>query len=328
MRIALLPARSMIDRLFTADDLDELATLADVVPNDTEAENPETVATLAHDADTVVTSWGSPQFTDELLQRLPNLSLVIHAAGSIKPIVSPVLWDRGIRVSSGHGPLGRGVAETAVGLTITSIKNLWRLSTDIAAGGWNEQKANVRELYGQTIGVLGAGKAGRHYIQLMHSFQVDILLYDPTLTATEVEVLGAKKSSLENLLRQSDVISVHAPAIPATHHMLNSQRLGEMKDGAILINTARGTIIDEAALTNELRTGRIFACLDVTDPEPPASDHPFRNLPNCVLTGHVAGAVNNGLHRLGRYVVDEIRRYKSNQDLDGEQHESRLSASA
>lgn len=106
--------------------------------------------------------------------------------------------------------------------------------------------------------------------------------------------------------------------------MINADLLRIMKDDAILINTARGALIDEDALVAELRRGRLFACLDVTDPEPPAADHPFRTLPNCVLTGHVAGAVNNGVKRLGRFAVAEIRRFLADEPLEGEVREADL----
>jgi phosphoglycerate dehydrogenase-like enzyme len=114
------------------------------------------------------------------------------------------------------------------------------------------------------------------------------------------------------------VVTIHAPSIPSTDKLLNSITLALMKDDAVLINTARGTIIDENALVAELEKGRLFACLDVTDPEPPVTDHPFRKLPNVVLLPHIAGAVNNGLHRIGKYTVNEIIKFLNNENLKGE----------
>lgn len=328
MKIALLPGPTLRDRLFAAADLDALAGLGEVVRNESESVDADIVRTLAADADAVITSWGCPSFDAAVMKELGRLRVLAHAAGTVKPIVTPALWKNGVRVSSANGPLGIGVAETALGMTITSLKNLWQLKDSATTGGWREENAGVRELFDITVGVVGAGRAGAHYIQLLRAFEVEIVLYDPTLTTEQAAELGARKVELDELIERSDVVSVHAPSIPATKHLFNTERLRAMKDDAILINTARGSLIDEDALVEELRRGRLFACLDVTDPEPPAADHPFRALPNCVLTGHVAGAVNNGLRRLGRFAVAELRRFRADEPMEGEVRESDLTTLA
>src|SRR5690606_20194243 len=135
--------------------------------------------------------WGCPTFDEALLARLPKLRLVVHAAGSVKELVSSEFFDRGVRVSSGNGPLGTGVAESALGMTIASIKNLWRMTRDTANGGWWDERPRVRELYDVTVGVIGAGKAGSHYIRLLQAFEVDILLFDPIVDAEAAQAMGA-----------------------------------------------------------------------------------------------------------------------------------------
>ena len=120
--------------------------------------------------------------------------------------------------------------------------------------------------------------------------------------------MGVEKVSLEELLRRADVVSLHAPAKPETVHMLNQERLALMKDEALLINTARGALIDEPALIRELEKGRFFAFLDVTDPEPPAADSPLRRLENVVVTPHSAGCIED-CSRMGEMAVEELRRY-------------------
>lgn len=208
------------------------------------------------------------------------------------------------------------------------LHNMWNLSKNTRQGKWSEDKDKVREVYGVTIGVISAGRAGAHYIKLMKNFDVRILLYDPFVSEEKAAELGADKVELDELLKQSDVVSIHAPSIPETYHMLNGDRLAIMKDNAVLINTARGSIIDEQALVAELEKGRLFACIDVTDPEPPAEEHPFRSLPNVVLTPHIAGAVNNGLYRIGKYVVSEIQAYIEGEKMDGEVLEYKLGSLA
>lgn len=329
MKIAILPTPAGQRRLFTEPHWERLARLGEVVRNEREERpDPEAIGELVAGADVVVTSWGSPALTKQLLDRAPRLRAVVHAAGTVKPIVTPELWERGIRVSSGNDALAVGVAETALGLTIVSLKNMWELAQQSRLGLWGAGRSRVRELYGLAVGVIGAGRAGRHYIRLLRQFDVNIFVYDPVLGAAEIEALGATKADLETLLASCDVVSIHAPALPATYRLINRERLALMKDDAILINTARGSIVDEEALTEELRKGRLFACLDVTDPEPPAADHPMRGLPNCILTPHIAGAVSNGIRRLGTFAVEELERLKAGEPLQGEVREAHLAVLA
>ena len=323
--ILLLPGKATARQMFTPDHLEQLRALGNLKTNPYEGMPPrEELLELVSDAEVIITSWGCPAMDRAILDRAPALKLVVHAAGTVKGIVTPELVKRGIRVSSANEALGRGVAETALGLTIVSLKYIWQLAKDTREGEWRKNWSKVRDLYNVTIGVIGAGKAGRHYIKLLQNFHVNILAYDPTLTQAELRALGAEKVELETLLRESDVVSIHAPSIPETYRMINGERLRLMKDNAVLINTARGALIDEEALVAELSKGRLWACLDVTDPEPPAPDHPFRSLPNVILLPHIAGVVNNGLHRVADYTIEEVRRYREGTALDGEVELSRL----
>jgi phosphoglycerate dehydrogenase-like enzyme len=143
-------------------------------------------------------------------------------------------------------------------------------------------------------------------------------MYDPFLTTDQARELGVEKVELMDLMTRSEIVSLHAPNLPATRHMLTAAHFKAMKDQAIFINTARGAIVDQEALTIELATGRIFAYLDVTDPEPPAPDHPLRSMPNVVLTPHIAGAISNGCHRLGRQAVDAVLAFQQGKPLPGQ----------
>jgi len=327
--IVLLMNAKQRKNIFKQEDMEKLSEFGNITCN-TEEEDPdqERAKELVKGANIIITSWGCPRLNKEILDQAPNLELIIHAAGSVKGIISDEVWKRGIRVSGSAQALGVGVAETALGFTITALKNMWGLSKNTREGKWSEGRDKVREVYGVTIGVISAGRAGTHYIKLMKNFDVRILLYDPFVDKEKAAELGVEKAELDELLKESDVVSIHAPSIPETYHMINAERLAMMKDDAVLINTARGSIIDEQALIAELEKGRLFACIDVTDPEPPAKEHPFRRLPNVILTPHIAGAVNNGLYRIGKYVVNEIRRYIKGEKMDGEVLESKISSLA
>lgn len=318
MKLAVMTEHKMVERIFFKKEKERLNQSGLTVSWPSEQTQGEEIRKLMENADVLITTWGSPKLEANLLDSAPGLKLVLHAAGSVKPVVSPELWTRGIRVSSAAEALSVGVAETALGFTIVSLKNMWNLAESTRNGGWTEGKEKIREVYGVRVGVIGAGRAGRHYIRLLQSFQVEVVVYDPTLSPDDPVLTSARQVSLEQLLAESDVVSIHAPSIPATDRMLNEKTLAMMKDDAVIINTARGTIIDEEALARELKKGRLFACLDVTNPEPPSQDHPFRHLPNVVLTPHIAGAVNNGLGRIGEYVADELESYLAGKNLRGE----------
>jgi phosphoglycerate dehydrogenase-like enzyme len=149
---------------------------------------------------------------------------------------------------------------------------------------------------------------GRHVIKLLRPFGVRVLLYDPYVSAEEASQLGAEKVEMDDLVARADIVSLHAPGKPETYHMLSAERLAMIKDDALLINTARGTLVDEAALVGELAKGRFFAFLDVTDPEPPAADSPLRQLENVVITPHSAGCIED-CGRMGEMAVEELRRF-------------------
>ncbi len=209
---------------------------------------------------------------EEVLATAEGLGLVAHAAGSVKAFVSDALWDRGVRVTSAAAVMAVEVAWTTVALMVLARKNVFQLRESIARGGWRSEDGwPSDELYGSTIGLVGASHVGRNVIRLLRDSGATILLYDPFVDIAGAEEIGARKvDGLDDLIRASDIVSIHAPNIPETQHMFNAANLRLLKDYAVLINTARGALIDEAALIAELQARPIFACLDVTLPEPPA----------------------------------------------------------
>lgn len=279
----------------------------------------ESVMRAMEGADIAVTSWGNNAIDGEILSVCPNLKLLAHAAGSVKPVVSDELWEKGVRVLSCACPLGEGVAETALGFTISACKNFYNLNASLRNGGWNEGKENIRELFDIKIGVIGFGWAGKHYIKLLNNFYVDVYCYDPFVDASAMKKQGAEKAELDWILHNCDVISIHAPSIPSTYHMINSDTLAVMKKDAVLINTARGSIIDEAALYTHMAAGNLkYACIDVFDPEPPAKDNKLFTLDNVIATPHLAGLAQNGLRRIGTFVCEETEHFLKGLPMRGE----------
>lgn len=319
MKIALLMDGKLRPSIISDKTLAKLKELGEVSVNETDKTEIETIKQIIKNADIAITSWGNTQMTAEILDCAPNLKLVAHAAGSVKGIVSDELYKRNIKIVSCARVLSHGVSETALGLTISAAKNIFNFNEDIKNGGWVDDYSVITELFDIKIGVVGCGFAGAHYIELLQNFDVDIMAYDPFVPAEKIEKLGAQKVDLETIFRESDIISLHAPSIESTHHMINHSTLGMMKDRVILINTARGSLVDENALVEHMNSGKIkYACLDVTDPEPPLPDSPLRKIPNCIMTPHLAGLANNGKRKIGAYAYKEILRLLQGQPLESE----------
>jgi len=316
-RIALLPAKGLTEQLFTEEALARTRQLGRVVMNPgREQPTVEETIRFVRGTRACVTSWGCQRMTDDILDAAPDLGIIVHAAGSVRPIVTDGVWRRGIIVTSGAAEIAVNVAEMTVGCLLLGLKNVWGLSGITRSGGWQEEYEGGRSrvLNQATIGVIGAGHVGRKVLEYLRHFDVkEILLYDPFWAAEEIAELGAIKTPLEELLRRSDAVTLHAPALHATRDMLGREELSMMKDDAVLINTSRGQNIDQEALIAELEKGRLLAFLDVTDPEPPAVDSRLRVLPNAVLTPHAAGGGPNP--RMGDYVVEELRRFFAGEPL-------------
>ncbi len=288
--------------------------------------NKEYYLNFVKGADVIITSWDSPVIDKDVLDACPNLLGVIHAAGSIKPIISSEFISRKIRIANSAVAIGEGVAEAALGFLISACKGFYTLNKNTHSGLWQEGASNiVKDFYDIKIGVISGGFVGRHMVKLLKNFHVDIYMYDPILSKEQIEEIGAIKVDLNTLMSTCDAITVHAPSIPATDNMINKENLKLLKDGAILVNTARGTIINEQDLINELKTGRIFACIDVTNPEPPAKENELRYLDNCVLTPHIAGAYTNGLKRVALHACEETERLISGNKMRAEVNLDNLS---
>jgi phosphoglycerate dehydrogenase-like enzyme len=324
MNIALWISPAMREKVFAERDMDALRhghTLhcADGSDSELAAQWKKLVA----DADILITGWGSPAITDAMLEDAKKLRLIVHAAGSIKYLIPPGVWKKGIRVASNNRAIGVGVAETTLGMIISGLKGFFPCNALTHAGGWKNDATSlpdftVREVFDVTIGLVGLGQVGRHLVGLLKGFEVQVLAYDPIVKPAEARALGVELVALNDLMARSDVVTIHAPALEATRHMIGREQLRLMKDDSVLINTARGSIIDEKALIEDLQRRRIWAFIDVTDPEPPAVDHPFRSLPHVILTPHIAGAVSNGIRRIGRNVTRQLDQFVAGKEMDGE----------
>ncbi|WP_158850305.1 hydroxyacid dehydrogenase [Saccharothrix deserti] len=279
-------------------------------------DTPEAVAALA-DVEVLVTGWGCPPIDAAVLRAAPRLRAVLHTAGSVKTLITPECWERGVVVSSAADANALPVAELTLamillaGKDVLGLRERYRTERHFTLGEVVPDIGNFR----RRVGIVGASRIGRRVVGLLEPFDLIVSLTDPYLTAP---LPGVRLVELDELLRDSDVVSLHAPATPETHHMLDKRRLALIPDGGVLINTARGSLVDTDALIDELSTGRISAVLDVTEPEPLPSDSPLFDLPNVFATPHIAGSHGNELGRLGQSAVDDLERLIAGVPLHGQ----------
>lgn len=196
-----------------------------------------------------------------------------------------------------------------------------------AAHDWREELDGWGN-HGRTVGIVGASRTGRRVLELLRPFDFEVLLYDPYLESAAATRLGAEPVPLDELCARSGIVSVHAPELPATRRLIGAAQLAAMPDGSTLINTARGSLIDEPALVAELVRGRLHAVLDVTDPEVAPVSSPLYDLPNVLLTPHIAGSLGNELHRMADHALDELERFASGRPFADPVHGDALSRSA
>lgn len=274
---------------------------------------------LLAETDILVTGWGAPFVSAEVIAAAPRLKLIAHAAGTVKYTIDPAAYEAGITVTHAADANAVPVAEFTLAAIIFSNKRVLELRDRYRADPsrrttWALMDEPIGN-YRRTIGLIGASRIGRKVAALLTMLDVDVLLYDPYVAAGDPIARQVELVPLDVLMARSDIVSIHAPSLPSTRGMIGGHELKLMRDGATLINTARGALVDEDALIAELETRRIHAVIDVTDPEIPPPGSPLYDLPNVFLTPHVAGAAGTERLRLGEMVIDEIERFIAGKPL-------------
>jgi phosphoglycerate dehydrogenase-like enzyme len=279
----------------------------------------ERIATI-RDVQILLSGWGAPLMDEPTIDALPQLRAVFYAAGAVSGWITPAVWDRGVVVSSAYAANAIPVAEYALATTLFSLKHGWPLLCQTRAQRNNlVPRDGAPGCYGSTIGIISLGVSGRAYRKLLRPFDLHVLAYDPYLTASEEEVLNIQAVPLLELFRQSDVVSLHTPLLDETVGMIGGEHLAAMKPGATFINTARGSIVRHDDLIDVAhRRPDLQFVLDVTDPEPLGADSPLFGLENVILTPHIAGSVGRECRRMGRYMLEELRRYLAGEPLQWE----------
>ncbi|MGF1482884.1 MAG: hydroxyacid dehydrogenase [Opitutales bacterium] len=276
----------------------------------------------------VWSGWGGLKLTSEVLERLPALRLYLYSAGTVKSHVTEATWERGVRVCGAWAANAVPVAEFAFAQVILCLKHAWQFAAAYtqARRGIALESPGHLGAFGTTVGLISLGQIGQRLAERLKSLDVEVIAYDPYVSREAMAALGLRKvESMLEIFQRSEVVSLHTPWLPETEGLLRREHFQAMKPGAAFINTARGAVVDEPALIEVLQARPdLFACLDVTWPEPPAPDSPLWALPNIFLTPHLAGAQAGECRRMCRYMIEEFDRWRAGETLQHEITRERL----
>lgn len=265
----------------------------------------EGFAELLRDADVVVVR-SRRRLSREVIERAPRLKVIARAGVGLDNVDVDYAVRRGIRVLSTEDASTEAVAELTIGLMIALARRIVELDRSMKGGNWCKDMCLGVELMGKTLGIIGLGRIGGRVAQLARVFGMRVVAYDPYVSQDKARELGVElKGRLEDLLRESDFVSVHAALTEETERMIGEDEFRLMKPTAYFINTARGAIVDEDALVKALESGWIAgAALDVYEREPPSSR--LTGLENVVLTPHVGASTVEAQRRIARTLAEKI----------------------
>jgi phosphoglycerate dehydrogenase-like enzyme len=297
-------------------ELDAIVELVAPAAVDLDALDAEVLAEI----EILVGGWGCNLLDVDLLARMPKLRLLAYAAGSVKSTVTPATWKQGVAVSSAAAANAVPVAEFTFAAIVMIAKDVFRLRDRLREVRGQEPvlgagPAGDVGTRGLRVGIVAASTIGRLVIERLASLEVDLAVSDPYLDDDDADALGVERMDIDDLFAWADVISIHAPELPETRHLVDAGRLARLHDGAWLVNTARGSLVDTDALTKECVSGRLCALIDTPEPEPLPGDSPLYDLPNVVLTPHIAGSLGTEIPRMGDLAVAEVRRFLSGEPL-------------
>ncbi len=249
---------------------------------------------------------------DEVLRAAPKLKMIQLVGAGYDRINLPLCRELNVLVANNGGTNAIDAAEHALALMFGAYRRLPEMDRNVRAGAWQaiDSGESTYTIHGKTIGIVGLGKIGQHLARLLKAFEAELLFFDAAPPPAEVQrSLGVSQVTLDELLRRSDIVTLHVPLLPATRNMIGARELALMKPTALLVNTCRGPVVDEAALTKALKARQIrWAALDVYAKEPPDPANPLLQLENAVFTPHSAGVTNDTWERRGRFMFENLQR--------------------
>lgn len=245
--------------------------------------------------------------TAEILENAENLRVIGRAGVGVDNVDVAAASKRGIIVMNTPGGNTISTAEHAIAMMMSASRKIPGAVASMREGKWDKKAFMGRELRGKTLGILGLGRIGQEVCKRMKSFGMHILGFDPFVSEDMMKQLGVESADVDAIASRADFITIHTPLSPETKNLINADRLAMMKPSMVLVNCARGGIVDEAALYDALKENKIFmAALDVFESEPIAADHPLRSLDNAIITPHIAASTVEAQENVAIQVAEQI----------------------
>ncbi|WP_035186202.1 phosphoglycerate dehydrogenase [Alteribacter aurantiacus] len=255
------------------------------------------------------------QVTDDTFTLLPNLKIIGRAGVGVDNIDLDAATKHGVIVINAPDGNTISTCEHTFAMMISLLRNIPQASESVKRGEWNRKKFEGFELYGKTLGIVGFGRIGTELAARARAFQMDVLVYDPFLTNDRAKKFGVTNASLDQILEESEVITVHTPLTKETKGLIGASELARAKKGVFILNCARGGIIDELALVDALERGHVAgAALDVFEDEP-LGDHPLKHLDQVILTPHIAASTKEAQRSVAEQVSEEILAYSKGKPI-------------
>lgn len=304
-----IPNGPIKDSFVPGEVCERLEKLFDVTYNEgTENYSEEELKALLAGKDVVLTGWGTPKLTEKVLAGNNTLKIIAHTGGSVTTIVDDYAYEKGIRVLSGNEIYAESVAEACIAYALTALRRIPDYLAVTRTGEWRAEDSMWEGLLGQTVGLVSYGMITKHFVRMLQPFSPKIKVYSSHLDEAELKANRMEKASLAEIFATCKVISIHSALTEKTYHMIDKPLLQSVQDGAVLINTARGGVIDEAALVEELKKERFRAVLDVYEQEPLPPEHPLRNMPNVYPIPHMGGPTYDRRKVVTECLADDIVR--------------------
>jgi phosphoglycerate dehydrogenase-like enzyme len=312
--IAVLSGEELFDSFFDEARRKRLSSLARWTLQTPPKLNPAAIASLAG-ADAFITTWDSPFLSLETMKRLPSVRAIAHCGGEVKRRFDPGLFRKLVIVNT-PTPMSIPTAELGAAFLLYKARNIDHYRAALRSGSNRIYKeahttgGTGESLFGCEIGMIGFGRIGQSLVQLLRGFNIRWRVYDPYASKMPSRGPHVQFDTLPRLLKRSSLLVVAAAATEKTLHLLNRDRLAMLQDGAVVINIARGSLIDLAALTREVRKGRLRCALDVSDPDEPLPlNHPLRKLSGAIVTPHIGGGGGRTRREMADVAMDELQRF-------------------
>lgn len=310
----------MVERIVVADKLgaaglELLRALPGFDVQDVAGKGAEALDRALPDAVALVVR-SETKVTAALMAKAPRLRIIARAGMGVDTIDLAEANLRKIAVLTAPGANANSVAEFTFALLLGLVRKVPGAVASLGAGAWDRKGFEGTELRGKTLGLVGMGRVGTGVASIARGFGMQVEAHDPFLTQCDVDALGVTLLPLEDVLRNADIVSLHAKLTPETRHLLGDALLAAMKRGVVIVNTSRGALIDDAALVRALRSGHVAgAALDVYDPEPLAADSCLRGAPNLLLTPHLAASAKEAQTRVALEIGEAVKAALLNGDL-------------